>query len=290
MSGKPLNELPAFSPEPWQMSYGERTVIEGMLAMLKPRLAIEIGRAEGGSLRRIAAHSEEVLSLDLVEASPELASQSNVRALSGDSHAQLPLELRRIAGEGRNVDFILVDGDHTAEGVRRDIQDLLESEAVANTIILIHDTLNEEVREGIEDVDYGSFGKVAWVELDFVPGYVARLPERLGQCWGGIGLIIVEDPSTARAGGNKCREDLFEQTRLVWPTAHWIRRGGEIAADLLASVELVPDQELRQAQESLAAANAELQQHRAWLQGIEGSASWRLTAPLRSFKRRLRQR
>jgi hypothetical protein len=290
MSGRPLSELPAFSPEPWQMSYGERTVIEGMLAMLKPRLAIEIGRAEGGSLRRIAAHSEEVLSLDLVEPSSELASLANVRALSGDSHAQLPVELRRFAGEGRNVDFILVDGDHTSEGVRRDIQDLLESEAVANTIILIHDTLNEEVREGVEQVDYRSFEKVAWVELDFVPGYVARLPERLGECWGGIGLIIVEDAVPSRAGGNKGREDLVEQTRLVWPTAHWIRREGETAIDLLASVELVPDQELRQAQERLAATSAELEHHRTWLHGLERSASWRLTAPLRSLKRRLRER
>jgi hypothetical protein len=288
MSGKPLSELPAFSPEPWQMSYGERTVIEGMLSMLKPRLAIEIGRAEGGSLRRIAAHSEEVLSFDLVEPAPELASLSNVRALSGDSHAQLPVELQRIAGEARNVDFILVDGDHTTDGVRRDIQDLLESEAVANTIILIHDTLNEEVREGVEQVDYGSFEKVAWVELDFVPGYVARLPERLGECWGGIGLIIVEE--AGRAGGSRGREDLVEQTRLVWPTAHWIRREGESAIDLLANVELVPDQELRAAEERLAATSAELERHRAWLQGLEGSASWRLTAPLRSLKRRLRER
>ncbi len=39
-----LRELPAFSGRPWQMSYGERTAIEGMLAMLQPKLSIEIGR------------------------------------------------------------------------------------------------------------------------------------------------------------------------------------------------------------------------------------------------------
>lgn len=40
------------------------------------------------------------------------------------------------------------------------------------------------------------------------------------------------------------------------------------------------DRELRQAQEDLLA-------HRAWLDGIQASASWRLTAPLRLAKRRL---
>ena len=79
------------------MSYGERTVIEGMLAMLRPHLAIEIGRAEGGSLRRIAEHSDEVVSFDIVDPSEELSQLSNVKILTGDSHVLLPQELTRMA-------------------------------------------------------------------------------------------------------------------------------------------------------------------------------------------------
>ena len=41
----------------WQMSYGERAGLEGVLSQLKPALAVEIGTAEGGSLARIAARS-----------------------------------------------------------------------------------------------------------------------------------------------------------------------------------------------------------------------------------------
>ncbi len=48
------------------MRYGERFALEGILESLKPRLAIEIGTAQGGSLRRIAAHAEEVHSFDIV--------------------------------------------------------------------------------------------------------------------------------------------------------------------------------------------------------------------------------
>jgi hypothetical protein len=38
----------------WQMRIGERAAVEGLLAQVVPRLAIEIGTAAGGSLDRIA--------------------------------------------------------------------------------------------------------------------------------------------------------------------------------------------------------------------------------------------
>ena len=67
-----LLDSPSFSANPWQMSFGERAAIEGVLAQLRPQLAIEIGTAEGGSLERIAAHSERVISFDLVEPQPQV--------------------------------------------------------------------------------------------------------------------------------------------------------------------------------------------------------------------------
>ena len=56
------------APSHWQMTFGERAAIEGILAQLRPRVAIEIGTAEGGSLERIAHYSERVHSFDLVTA------------------------------------------------------------------------------------------------------------------------------------------------------------------------------------------------------------------------------
>jgi hypothetical protein len=184
-------ELPAFSPEPWQMPYGERAALEGLLAQVSPRLAIEIGTAEGGSLRRIAAHTDRVISFDLVEPSPDVAALDNVELRTGDSHRMLGQELRRLEAQGEHVDFVLVDGDHTAEGVRRDVEDLLGSAALRNTIIVLHDTLNEEVRAGLEAVDYASNSKVRYVELDFSPGRVAAQAELRGQCWNGLGVIVL---------------------------------------------------------------------------------------------------
>jgi Methyltransferase domain len=290
MPGRPLRALPAFAHQPWQMSYGERAVLEGMLQMVKPRIAIEIGRAEGGSLNRIAAHSGQVISFDLVEPWPEVAELANVTALSGDSHALLPKELDRLAAAGETVDFVLVDGDHSAEGVRQDIEQLLEAEAIAHTVILIHDTLNQDVRRGVEAVDLEAHQKVSWVELDFVPGYVARLPERFGECWGGIGLVIADDSGEFRSGGPLHNELLFEQPKLVWPVAEWLRGEGAAAAERLSEVTLVSDEELRSAQQQVIALEAELDRHRGWLQDMKTSASWRLTVPLRKAKRRLRSR
>jgi hypothetical protein len=302
--GRVLRDLPAFAHQPWQMSYGERTIIEGVLAMVEPRLSIEIGRAEGGSLRRIAEHSGEVISFDIVEPSAELAELPNVRMFSGDSHVLLPRELSRLAEDGQQVDFVLVDGDHTTGGVRRDMQDLLDSPAIANTVILAHDTLNEEVRLGLEEVDYDAHEKVGWVDLDFIPGYVARIPERLGECWGGIGLVVVDASGSFRSGGPRHGETLFDQTKLVWPAAQWIRAEGPPSADQLGDITLVADGLLADAEQESAALAAErtalveersalaaeLERHRAWLRGIEGSASWRLTSPLRALKRGLRER
>ena len=47
-----------FQRSPWQMTAGERAALDGLLRNLAPRLSIEIGTAEGGSLRCIAERSQ----------------------------------------------------------------------------------------------------------------------------------------------------------------------------------------------------------------------------------------
>src|SRR5215218_9389757 len=71
MSSQPL-DLDVFTDRQWQMHFGERFALEGLLRSLKPALSIEIGRAQGGSLRRLARHSEQVHSFDLIDGPAEL--------------------------------------------------------------------------------------------------------------------------------------------------------------------------------------------------------------------------
>src|SRR5215213_10756075 len=96
--GTPKAQIQLLRDSTWQMSFGERAALEGLLAQLRPKLAIEIGTAEGGSLARVAAHSAEVHSFDLVPPADEARGLGNVTFHTGDSHALLPELLARFAG------------------------------------------------------------------------------------------------------------------------------------------------------------------------------------------------
>src|SRR5436305_1415542 len=100
------------------MSRGERAAVEGLLTQLGPSLAIEIGSMEGASLRRVALHAGEVHSFDLQ--APTLPMPDNVHLHTGNSHELLAPFLAELADAERNVEFVMVDGDHSPEGVRQD--------------------------------------------------------------------------------------------------------------------------------------------------------------------------
>jgi cephalosporin hydroxylase len=198
----------------WQMVPGERAVLEGLLSFLRPELAIEIGTAEGGSLRRLATHCGEVHSFDLGHGLT-VPDPPGVTLHTGDSHALLPEALEAFEREGQNVDFALVDGDHTAEGVRRDMEDLLASGALRRTVILAHDASNDEVRRGLDAVDWRATGKVAFVDLDFVPGHLSSGGPFKDQLWGGFALVVVDEANSQAAprGGLAELHSAFEVLR-----------------------------------------------------------------------------
>lgn len=195
------------------MSFGERVALEGLLCSWKPRLSIEIGTATGGSLRRIAAHSHHVHSFDIIEP-PDRPSFSNVTFHVGDSHELLPNLLKELESRGETVDFVLVDGDHSVEGVWQDIHDLLESRAVRCCLIVLHDTMNPAVRAGAEAIRYRVYPKVAYVHLDFVAGNVYKTPTITNELWGGLGLVIV-DSALLQYGRRGVVEDQYHSIQPI---------------------------------------------------------------------------
>lgn len=100
----------------WQMSFGERATVEGVLTQLRPELPLEIGTAEGGCLERIATHSAEVHSIDLTHEPVTRSFPAHVVLHTGSSRELLTPLLASFAQAGRSVDFALVDGDHSYEG------------------------------------------------------------------------------------------------------------------------------------------------------------------------------
>jgi Methyltransferase domain len=175
-----------------QMSFGERAALEGILAQLRPRLAIEIGTAEGGSLARIASYSEEVHSIDLTHEPMVVTQPEHVVLHTGSSRQVLPELLTEFAGAGRAVDFALVDGDHSYDGVANDLRTLLQSPTTRRSVIVVHDSMNAEVRAGIESVGLDDYEQIVYYELDFVPGYIYREGSARHAVWGGIGLILCD--------------------------------------------------------------------------------------------------
>lgn len=266
-----------FADQVWQMSYGERAAIEGLLAVVEPSLAIEIGTAEGASLRRIAARSTEVHSFDLV--APQLDLPDNVTLHGGDSHELLPRLLAELAQAGRNVDFVLVDGDHSAEGVRRDVEDLLASPAISRTVIVAHDSGNETVRAGLDAVAYGAWPKVAHVDLDFVPGHLGaeRFP---GELWYGLGLIVVDAARPAYFQPGPVQSERHHGGRVLALARDAIAAGGPPTPALEAA-----NARIAALERQVAEREGEIEHHRALWQALMASPSWRLTAPLRLAKR-----
>ncbi len=290
----------------WQMSLGERAAVEGVLAQLRPQLAIEIGSAEGASLRRIAAHAAEVHSFDL--AAPTLEIPANVALHTGDSHELLPALLAELTEEQRNVDFVLVDGDHSSDGVRQDLQDLLDSPALARTVILIHDTASPQVRAGLDAVHFDAWPKVAYVELDWVPGRLFAERELRNELWYGVGLVLVDSSRPAYLTGSIYEQRYHPAAALLAEVRDLVQVRERVPvgldepdeasqlrkrlleqmvelslmrmrmAELEAQTALL--QRRAEAAESLRARDAQT------LADITSSVSWKLTVPLRSAKRR----
>ena len=218
-----------FEDDQWQMTIGERAALEGVLSELKPKLALEIGTAQGGSLRRIVEHSDEVHSFDMhLRVDGDTEPLRNVHFHTGDSHKLLRPWLDEIREQGRRIEFVLVDGDHSSEGVHADVRDILES-GVLEGVMLLHDPMNPDVRRGIKRADIGSYPGVSYVDLDFVAGHQTRYRiggEYFGQLWGGLGLAVVGVASDSRAlkmfASGTQQDAFFSPHALVRPSAEVI--------------------------------------------------------------------
>lgn len=242
-------------------------MLEGLLSQIKPELSLEIGTAEGGSLECIAAHSAEVHAVDLTD-DRLVTCPSNATFHKGDSTVVVPRLLADFAAAGRSLDFVLVDGDHSREGVRADLDALLGSPAVVRTLILMHDSFDPAVREGIQSILLPGRPKVAGFDLDFVPGRVGKAGSLADQPLGGFALVVVDDGSSAEAPP-LVRLGLWslDPTPVLLHDSYEAMRRG------------MPRVNART-----------LDQVQGELDAVVSSMSWRITSPLRALKAAWRRR
>lgn len=195
----------------WLMAYGERCALVGLLQSVGPQVAIEIGTGNGGSTIALSQFAEKVYSIDIARNySADLRRNlTNVEFITGSSRETLPALLGTLEEKGKAAEFILIDGDHSAEGVKADIENVLRFQPTKPLFILMHDSFNPDVRRGIKEADWCASAYMHSLDLDLVPGQLWENHEM----WGGFALAIMLP--TARQGDlevRACNEPQFHLT------------------------------------------------------------------------------
>jgi glycosyltransferase involved in cell wall biosynthesis len=175
----------------WQMNESERLALAGLLARHQPKCSVEVGTFKGGSLSLISQYSQLVFSIDVDPEIPQLLSPAlpNVQFLTGNSGTMLPVLLEELTIAGIPVDFILIDGDHSEAGIKRDLDIVLGYVPVRPMFVMLHDSMNPQCRQGMLNAAWANSVYCHWVDLDFIPG---RIIEHggggHGELWGGLAL------------------------------------------------------------------------------------------------------
>lgn len=181
-----------FSESMTHMAYSETAIFQSLLSSLHPKCAIEVGTETGVTLALIARHSARAISIDIDPGVKARLSDkfTNVEFITGSSHDALPVLLQRLASEGTTPDFIFVDGDHTAAGVNKDLEFILNFKPTTQMVVLMHDTFNPGCRQGIFAASWARNPYCHYVDLDFCPGVLHPDDSCLRQMWGGLGFAL----------------------------------------------------------------------------------------------------
>jgi len=177
----------------WQMSDSEKTGLLAILQRHRPKISIEIGTYKGGSLSLIRQYSDRVFSLDVdPNVAEHFAWMENVSFLTGDSKLMLPLLLSELEACGATPEFILIDGDHSTDGVKSDLESVLKIKPRRTCFVILHDMANKICRNGALAIDWQRYLYVQHVDLDFIPGRLVENGSKFdGQVWGGLGIVVL---------------------------------------------------------------------------------------------------
>jgi hypothetical protein len=187
--------FPGVIRENWQMMECERIALTGILARVHPRGALEVGVYYGGSLSLAAQFCKHIVAIDIDPAvRSRFALSKNAELLIGNSRDMIPAAIANLKRLGLPLEYVLIDADHSAEGVRRDINLVLKYRPQTPMVIVIHDSGNPGCRAGILAADWNSNPHVHFVQCDFVPGQIVEHSIRngRGEVWGGLALAYLD--------------------------------------------------------------------------------------------------
>jgi hypothetical protein len=199
-----------------QMTTCEQMAIQRILGELCPLRAVEVGTYKGGSLQVLSHFCKHVESIDIdPSVSDALGPKfSNVTFHTGNSAKLLPSVLRATARGADPVGFVLIDGDHSADGVRRDINALLSVPPSCDMVVLLHDAFNPECRSGILTANWHLCPYVHEVEIDYIPGVYHQQAYDTAAArtmWGGFACAVLKpEPRQGELVISQRQQGLFE--------------------------------------------------------------------------------
>lgn len=178
----------------------EMTEFCRIVERVKPKHILEIGTASGGSLFLIARHAAndaKLISLDLPGGLfgggyPEYKSEfyksfawsdQDLQLIRGDSHDPQIFEQVKAMLNGKSIDLLFIDGDHSYDGVKHDFEQYSQLVSPSG-IIAFHDIVKHGEGSGCDVDEYYNELKLRFPSLDIVENYE--------QQWAGIGLIFFD--------------------------------------------------------------------------------------------------
>lgn len=202
--------------EEWCMTEAERCTLIMLLNKIRPECSIEIGTYRGGSLSALSRFSKKVYALDIDPGCSKRLGEKfgNVEFITGPSQETLPPLLEQLLQTGVGLEFVLVDGDHSRNGIKRDIENLLAFRPNRTLYVIIHDSFNPECRQGMLEADWAGSPYVHFVEIDFVPGHFPSHPDYYRQMWCGFALVLFFPKERKKLLKINSNEELLFQTVL----------------------------------------------------------------------------
>lgn len=199
--GRELENVFGLVSSSWMMNPAERLAIIGLLEVLRPRRALEVGFGYGGFTRVLSRYAAEVHTVDTEERVLAISRElPQVTAWHATSDEVLP----RFAAEGARFDFCLLDGDHSRAAARRDLDAAI---GIADVIVM-HDAGNPECRAGYAEA---LAAHDVYANLDWVDGRI-----QVDGPWGGFGVVLTGYPRGQPYRITPVRVPNFELVAAAW--------------------------------------------------------------------------
>jgi cephalosporin hydroxylase len=195
----------------WQMEPGEKAAMLYILNNINSEISIEIGTSHGGSLRPISDFSQKVYSFDLDHNYISKLDYDNVEFITGNSKKSLPKIIKELNKSIKALEFVLIDGDHSKHGVKKDIENILEYKPKKPLYILMHDSFHPNCRSGILEANWNKSPYVHFVEVDFVHGTFHQIEDFYKEMWGGFSLaLLLPKKRTSKLSISQSQELMFK--------------------------------------------------------------------------------